>query len=161
MTPLTAYAGQLAGETYQGKLASQVEALDRRPLVVAVLAVLNILVALLALGYAIHSILSTHHEGEEAYLANAFNAIGAFMIALVLVPIAIALIIHAAATWTQRTWTWNSNLAFLGVIGLFQLTQFRYPGFGIHLLAVILLALAGGLAYLWFRPQTRAWYGLS
>jgi hypothetical protein len=161
MTPLTAYAGQLAGESYQGNLAAQVEALNRRPPMVAVLAALNILVAIFALGYALHSILSTHHEGEGAYLANAFSAIGAFLVAIVLVPIAIALIIHAAATWTQRTWTWNSNLALLAVIGLFQLTQFRTPGLGIHLLAVFLLALVGMLAYLWSRPPTRAWFGLS
>lgn len=161
LTPLTAYAGQLAGETYQGKLAAQVDALNHRPLVVAALAVFNILLALSAVGYAIGRILSTHHQGEGAYLANAFSSIGAFLVALVMVPIAIALVIHAVATWTQRTWTWNTNLALLAVFGLFQLTQFHTPGFGMHLLTVLLLALAGVLVFLWYRPQTRAWFGLS
>jgi hypothetical protein len=157
---LTAYAGQLRGESYRGKLASQVDQLNTRPPVIIAMVVF---IAVFALFWPVASVLVAflHREGMNAegtnYVASATGVIVPIMTALVLLPAAIALGWLAWATWIQQTWTWNVNAALLIGFAIFALI--RYPVY--HSLTFLWVALAAVLAFLWFRPATRAWFGLT
>lgn len=159
-TPLTAYAGQLRGEAYQGRLAAQVERLETRP--PAVIAMVVFLIAF-TLFWPLASVISAflHREGLNAegtnYVASAFGAIGPILTAIFLIPVSVALGVLAWMTWTQRTWTWNADLVALIAFAVFACI--RYPVY--HFLTFLWVILAAALAFLWFRPATKAWFGLS
>jgi hypothetical protein len=159
-TPLTAYAGQLHGQAYQGRLAEQVALLNTRPPVVVGMTVFHVLLVvfwpLARVVGAFASRQQTNAEGTN-YIASAFSSIGPILQAIVFVPIALALIVLAWATWTERTWAWTVNAFALAAFALFAIL--KYPS--AHLQAILYVGLAGGLAFFWFRPQTRGWYGLS
>ena len=158
-TPLTAYAGQLTGEAYQGRLAGQVALLERQPPVVIAMAIFNVLFAVFwPLATVMRSFQATPHVNEEGtnYAAAAFTTIGPILSAILLVPIALAILVLAWATWAQRTWAWTVNAFFLGGIALLAILKFSTS----HTLAFIYAGLACGLAYFWFQQKTKAWYGL-
>src|SRR6266576_3454334 len=77
-TPLTAYAGQLRGETYEGNLAGQVDRLQDRPLSVNLMAAALVAIAvawpLRSIFNAFASRASLNSETTN-YLASAFGAI--------------------------------------------------------------------------------------
>jgi hypothetical protein len=154
-TPLTAYAGQLTGESYQGRLADQVARLEQRPLPVTGMTVFLLIYALFwpiasVIG-AFNARVKINAEGTN-YLAASFSAIGPFLSALILLPIAGALCFLAWATWAQRPWAWNLCLAVVGLFGVLGLLKFSLLGFVWGFVAV-------GLTVVWLRPDTRAWFG--
>jgi hypothetical protein len=157
--PLTAYAGQLTGqgESAQGRLAGQVAQLETRPPGVVAMTVFDVLFAgfwpLRSVAGAFLAKPRLNAEGTN-YLGAAFGTVGPVLAAIVLIPLALALFGLAWMTWTQRPWTWTANLAALGLFALLALLHFS-P------LSVVWLAAAGALAYLWFRPETKAWFGFS
>jgi len=159
-TPFTAYAGQITGERYQGKLAGQVSDLETRPPGVIGMAVFNVLLALFwplwRVIAAFAAKQTTNAEGTN-YLQSAFGTIGPMLLAAFLIPVAIALGILAWATWTQRTWTWNVNAVVLGIFGVVALFQFPAA----HAVACLKLAVVVVLGFLWFQAKTKAWFGLS
>jgi hypothetical protein len=161
-TPLTAYGGQLTGETYQGKLAAQASATEGHPPAVIALVVFNLLFALFSIGLAIKHFLDrpaapTLNEDVPNAAPAMFSTMGAIMWAIFLVPLGIAFIGLAAATWTQRTWTWTANAVALGVFAFLSWVAF---GFATPL-KVICVGIALILGILWFLPKTKAWFGLS
>jgi hypothetical protein len=159
-TPLTAYAGQLQGAAYQGKLAAQVERLETRPPgVVAMVVFIVVIVVFWPLASVVTAFL--HREAINAegtnYLASAFGALGPLLTALVMIPIACVLSWLAWATWTQQTWTWNANAGLLIGFAVFALSRHAvYQN-----MTYVWIALAVVLGFFWFQSATRAWFGLS
>ncbi len=155
MTPLTAYAGQLVGESHKGRLAKQVADLETRPPAVIGMTVLNVVFALF---WPLRIVLAnfaakptTNAEGTN-YVASAFGSIGPILSAILLIPAAILLCILAWATWTQRPWAWMTNL---GVLVVFALLNLRATPMALFAVAAIVLGV------LWMMPRTKGWYGLS
>lgn len=160
-TPLTAYGGQLdrAPEEQRKKLAEQVARLETRPPIVAAMTLFNTLFAIFwPLAYAIGSFMSRPKtSGDNSnYLGAAFGSIGAFLVALIFVPIAIALFGLAWGTWTQKSWAWTANAAFLCAFAVLAFLRFHVN----HLLGFIWLGLDGAFAYYWFKPQIKEWFGV-
>ena len=165
MTPLTAYAGQLTGETYDGKLAKQVAALNVRPPAVMVMAVFHVLFALFVPVAIFVSFLpgkasSNPDDMYQSSMSTAFHSIGAVVVGLVMLPLAGALIWLAWATWAQRTWAWTAAFAPLIVFVIMLCTKFSVPSTPAHVTASMSLLLVAVLLLLWYRPATRAWFGL-
>lgn len=165
LTPLTAYAGQLSGENYQGRLAAQVASLNSRPKVVVVMTVFNVLLALFVPLLIFIGSLPGHASGnpDDAYqsgMSTAFHSIGAVVVGLVMIPMAGVLIWLATATYTQRTWTWNANFASLAVFVIVQLTKFRLHSTLPHVFAAASLIAVAVVVYFWSRSETRSWFGL-
>lgn len=105
MNPLTAYSGQLKGETYQGRLVKQVAYLDTRPPAVIAMTVLDIVFALfwpLRMVFASFAARQTTNAEGTNYVASAFGTIGPILSAILLIPAAILLGVVAWAAWTQR-----------------------------------------------------------
>lgn len=155
MHPLTAYAGQLKGEEYQGKLAKQVEDLETRPPAVIAMTVLDIVFALgWPLGKVLGSFLhrpTTNAEGTN-YAASTFGAIGSIFTAVGLIPVAVALIVVAWGTWTQRSWAWMVNF---GVLIVFVALNLRPSPLALFAVAAI------AIGVFWAMPRTKSWYGLN
>src|ERR1044071_6490365 len=78
-SPLTAYAGQLRGESYRGNLSAQVERLGVRPISVTLMV---IFLSLITLGWPLRAIFTaftsqaTLNSESTNYIASAFGAIG-------------------------------------------------------------------------------------
>jgi hypothetical protein len=160
--PLTAYSGQVSGdfESSRGKLAQQVSRLNVRPPIVAVVALCDLLFALFwPLAYVVNDFANRPRLNGEMtnYLGSAFGAIGPFLHAIVLVPIGLALIGLAWATWTERAWAWSVN-----AIGLAAFVLLSLRNFGVApIMTIIWVVLAGGVAFVWFRSETKAWFGMD
>ena len=165
LTPLTAYSGQLNGETYQGKLADQVKALKVRPEAVTVATVFDVLFALgTPIAIFVHSLphpVSADPDNTyQSSLSTAFGAVGAVVTGLVAIPIAVAICIHAWHLYRQRTWCWSTQLAVMGVFAIRSLLMFKQPDLFSHVLAVGYLLFTGVFLAMWTRPGVKAWYGL-
>lgn len=155
MNPLTAYSGELKGETHQGKLAGQVAYLETRPPAVMAMTVLDVVFALF---WPLRKVFTsfaarptTNAEGTN-YVASAFGTVGPILAAALLIPVAIALVFVAWATWTQRPWAWMVNLGVLIVFALLNLKPSPVALFAVA---------AGVIGVLWMMPRTKGWYGLS
>ncbi len=159
--PLTAYAGQIPDfDSQQGKLAQQVAQLNVRPPIIQAMALFNLLFALLwPLAYVAYGFLARPHLNAEStnYIGTAVSAVGPILAALVLIPIGLALFALAWATWTQRPWAWTANAAGLAAFALLALLKFATA----PIMAFIWVGLACGLAYYWFRPETKSWFGMT
>ena len=155
MNPLTAYSGELKGETYQGNLVKQVAYLDTRPPAVIAMTVLDVAFALFwPLRIVLHNFAAkptTNAEGTN-YVASAFGTIGPILAALLLIPAAVALCVAAWGAWTQRPWAWMVNF---GVLIVFTLLNLRPSP--VALLAVAAIA----IGVFWMLPRSKGWYGLS
>jgi hypothetical protein len=159
-SPLTAYAGELRGENYQGKLAGQVESLHGRPVVV------NLMVgflAFVAIGWPLRAIVVALMRREPLnaestnYIASAFGAIAPIVTGLICLPIAAVLLWIAWAALTQQTRAWQLCLAAVGLFAAF--VAFHYGEYrGWTAVWIVLSAIVAGL---WMRGSTRAWYGMS
>ncbi len=155
MNPLTAYSGELKGETYQGNLVKQVAYLDTRPPAVIAMTVLDIVFALfwpLRRVFANFANRPTTNVEGTNYVASAFGTIGPILSAILLIPAAIALGVVAWAAWTQRPWAWMVNL---GVLVLFALLNLRPNPTALFAVAAIVIGV------FWMLPRTKGWYGLS
>jgi hypothetical protein len=159
-SPLTAYSGQLRGETYQGKLAGQVECLQVRPLSVNLMAALLVTVAA---GWPLRSIVAAFvnraHLNVEAtnYLASAFGAIGPIMVTILCLPLAAMLGWIAWSVLMQQPRAWKLSLVVISAFAVFILiraSEYR-------IWTVMWLGLAAGLAAVWLRRSTRAWFGIQ
>jgi hypothetical protein len=158
-TALTEYGKQVGmANDFERRLTKQVDALDDRPKVVHAMAIFTALLALPLFGDVINSFRNVPKPDPENInaITSAFAALGPIFHAVVFIPLAIALIVLAFFTWTQRPWTWMVNLVALGVTAAVIVVQFHF-----HLSMFIGLALIGTLAYLWLQPHTKAWFGLS
>jgi len=153
-TPFTAYSGQLDGEAYEGKLAQQAALLNTRPAVVMLMTVFDILFALFwpvaGLLHAYHAIL---HPTLNNYIFSALSTVVPVLIAFILIPVTLGLFYVAWANWNQASWAWTVNALVLGICAiccLLSLFSFK---------AIVFLLLAAALASLWFRRETKAWFG--
>jgi hypothetical protein len=165
LTPLTAYAGQLNGEQYQGKLADQVKALNVRPQTVTVAAVFDVLFSLgtpiaIFIHSLPHAVAADPDNTYQSSLSNAFGAVGAVITGLVAIPIAVAICIHAWHMYRQRTWCWSTQLALMGVFAIRSVLLFKQPDTMSHVLAVSYLLFTAAFVGMWTRPSVKAWYGL-
>lgn len=155
MHPLTAYSGQLKGETYQGKLVKQVAYLDTRPPAVIAMTALDVVFALfwpLRTVFANFASRPTTNAEGTNYVASAFGTIGPIFSAMLLIPTAIVLGFLAWAAWTQRPWAWMANL---GVLIVFALLNLRPTPAALFAVAAIVIGV------FWMMPRTKGWYGLS
>ena len=158
-SPLTAYGGQLNGVAYQGKLAAQASQAAVRPAVVTAMTLFDILYAVFwPIAYVIGAYMGRAQLNTEGtnYVAAALGSLGPLFSALALLPIGAMLCFLAWSTWTQRTWAWTANA---WTIGIFVLIVFMKHQFS--LFTFVCAGLAGALAYFWFLPRARAWFGLS
>lgn len=165
MTPLTAYAGQLDGESYKGKLATQVAALNQRPHSIVTMMVYHVLVAILIplrifVGSLPGKESADPDQVYQASMSTAFHSIGAVVVGLVMIPLAIALIYLAWGTWAQRTWAWNAAFAPLIVAVIMLVTNFHQPSVPLHIFSGFALAVSAVVIYMWYRPDTKSWFGL-
>lgn len=160
LTPLTAYAGQLDGAAYQGKLASQAAATHGRPPAVLALTIFDGLFALGGFWLVAKHFMDRPAVTEEGMNAwqNAGSTFSAIVWAVFLVPLALALIGLAIATWTQSTWTWTSNAVGLGLFAFLGWFAF---GFTAVFPKLICVGIAVALGVFWFHPKTKAWFGLT
>jgi hypothetical protein len=158
-SPLTAYSGELRGETYQGKLARQVERLQVRPLSVNLMAGFLIVVAV---GWPLRAIVTAlvnraHLNVETTnYLASAFGTIGPIMIAIFCLPLAAILGWIAWSVLTQQPRAWQLSLVALCAFAIYiviRAGEYR-------IWTVLWLGLPVGLAIAWLREPTKAWFGI-
>ncbi|MCW3099080.1 MAG: hypothetical protein JWL77_4698 [Chthonomonadaceae bacterium] len=155
MNPLTAYSGELKGETYQGNLAKQVVHLETRPPAVIAMTALDIVFALfwpLRMVFANFAARQTTNAEGTNYVAAAFGTIGPILSAILLVPAAILLGVMAWGAWTQRPWAWMANF---GVLIVFALLNLRPTPTALLAVAAIVIGV------FWMMPRTKGWYGLS
>jgi hypothetical protein len=165
LTPLTAYSGQLTGETYQGKLAAKVAALNTRPIPVIVMATFHMLFAIFVpIAIFISSLPGRASTNEDdlyqAHMSTAFHSIGAVVVGLVMIPLALALFWLAWATFTQQTWTYNASFAPLIVFVIMMCTKFGKPSQTLHIYAALGVLGTAVLIFFWYRPATRDWFAL-
>jgi hypothetical protein len=157
--PLTAYGGQITGEV-RPETRAKAAKLAVRPPIVVVMAILDALVALLGpLGLAWVRITGRTQVSEDAtnYIAAALGAVGAFAVAIVLIPLGLFLLVLAWATWTQKPWAWMANVVLLILMVLLAVRVFAAePG-----QALLRIGLCGAIAYFWFHPRTKEWFGLA
>ena len=159
-SPLTAYSGQLTGEAYEGKLAGKVAQLETRPLsVYLMMAFLTVV----AIGWPLRNIVlafmaRTGLNAENTnYLATAFGSIAPIMTTIVMLPLAGVLAWIAWQCYAQMPQAWK--LSLISVVAFATFVALRFHDFKAW--TIFWLAVVGALAYLWLRPNTRAWFGLS
>jgi hypothetical protein len=161
---MTAYSGQLTGEKYQGKLAAQVALLNTRPIPVTAMTIFQLVFALFPLTIFAHflpgHVSSNPDDAYQASMSSAFHVISAVVAGFVMIPLSVSMIWLAWATWAQRTWAYNAVFAPLIGFVILMLTKFQQPSTPLHVLAGISLAGIAVLVFFWYRPTTRAWYGL-
>ncbi len=156
--PLTAYGGQVNNsEKHEGNLAAQVALLEKRPVIVSVVAGFSVFFALFwPLAYVIGSFTARVKVSEDQmnYLAASFGSLGVIFSAIALIPLAIVLVIVAWGTFTQRAWGWYTSLGSMGVFLFWTLVHFRAAPFFSF---VWVVAMISG-AVLWFKRDVKAWY---
>lgn len=131
-----------------------------QPPVVPIVAVLCVFTALLGpFRTAAAALVRRTPLPDEAggYLVNALGAASGALIAAVMVPIGLFLLVTAFAVWSQRPWAWSAVAVLLCVAGLAAAVTFPSD----PLSAVLRIATAGAVAFFWFQPHTRKWYGLE
>ncbi|GDX41112.1 hypothetical protein LBMAG21_14040 [Armatimonadota bacterium] len=158
--PFTTYAGQLTDERYQGNLAAQVSKLEKRPLMVNVMAGFHLFFALFwplasMLG-AFATRVKVNEEGTN-YVAASVGSIGPIMVTMVCLPFFIAFLVVAYGTWTQRDWGYWGSLGMLGLFAVLALPKFGAT----PVLAVLWIALSVTGAALWLKSDVKAWYALD
>ncbi len=156
-TPLTAYGGQLTGLVSASTLAKAAK-LAVRPPVIPIMAGLDVFLAIFGPVAAVLGKFSsrpqTNAEGTN-YMGAAFGAVGVAFTAMVLVPVALALLVIAWGTITQKSWAWAANIGVLGV--LIFLGNFLLPWGTFGLIIRVVAGVALGV--LWIKNETREWYG--
>ena len=157
--PLTVYGRQVTGEVSEATRAKAAK-LAIRPFVVPIMAAFCALAALFG---PVWSLLSrflgraqVNQEGTN-YLGAAFGAVGIALAALVLVPLAVAMLVVSWGILSHRTWAWGAGLVV--VIGaLFAaFTNYFFAG----PLKFVMIVCAIALAALWFRRDAREWFGAA
>lgn len=156
--PLTAYAEQLDSQQHinREEIQRKIASLDTRPPAVLAMTLFYVVFAVFwPLAYVVGAFMSREKVNAEGtnYLSAAFDAIGPFLSAGLLVPFALLLVFLAWATWTQRSWAWTAGLVTLGLFALKALQK----GVG----GAVWLVVAAVLAFFWFREETKVWYGHS
>lgn len=139
-------------------IAERLYQVSIRPPIVPIVSVLCALAAVIGpLRTGAAALLRRSALPDEAggYLANALGAASGFLIAAVLLPVGLFLLLVSFAAWTQRPWAWSAVAGLLCVAGLAAALTFPAE----PLMAVLRLATAGALAYFWYQPATRRWYG--
>jgi hypothetical protein len=161
---MTAYSGQITGETYQGKLAAQVAALNTRPLAVTAMVIFQLVFAIFPLIIFAHYLpgpaSANPDDAYQSSMSSAFHVVSAVVAGFVMIPLSVAMVWVAWATWAQRTWTYNAVFAPLAVFVFIMCTKFQLPSTPLHIIAGFSIAAAVVLVFFWFRPGTRAWFGL-
>lgn len=159
VAPLTAYAGgYVAGMASDATLA-KLQRLNYRPPVIPVMAAFDVLVALVGPVWAILGRFMARPEVNSEgtnYAGAAFNAVGIALLAVFMVPLALALWATAFGTITQRAWGWYGSLVVLAAVLLGSFTGFLSLGF----LKYPILVADIVLAIMWLQHSVREWYGL-
>lgn len=157
-TPLTAYGGQIDGSYHsdQGRLAQQVALLGGHPPVVVAVVIFDILFALFwPVAFVIHQYTGAGQVNASGsnYIFAALSMVGPVLFTFTLIPIALACLYLAWATWTQRPWAWLINTGVLAAATV--VFVMNYPA----MKAIVFLILVAGIALFWFRPATKSWFG--
>jgi len=159
-SPLTAYSGQLTGETYEGKLAGKVAQLNTRPVSVYLMVAF---LTVVAIGWPLRNIVTAFAHRAQLntentnYLANAFGSIAPIMITIVMLPLACVLFWVAWQCYTQSPQAWKLSLT--AVVAFATFVAIRFHDF--QAWTAFWLVIAGVLVFFWLRPATRGWFGLS
>lgn len=156
-TPFTAYGGQVTGMVSEATLAKAAR-LALRPPIIPFMAALDVLTAVFgpfAITLARSSARPVANAEGTNYVGVAFGALGAVFTAALLIPLGLVLLVTAWATWTQRTWAWTANAALLALSLVAALLAFSASPAE----ALVRIALSGAVAYFWFKPETKEWYG--
>ncbi len=159
-SPLTAYGGGDVGLGPSAATLARLQRASERPRIVGVMAAVLALAAFVGpLRTAACAFLAQRAASSaapaEGYIFSALGAVGAFLVALVLVPIGVFMLITAWAAWRQVAWAWTAVALLLGLCVLAGLHSFSLFSFG----SVVLVGVAGPLVYFWMLPATREWYG--
>ena len=158
VAPLTAYAGHVTGEASEVTLAKLARA-SYRPPVIPLMAAFDVLVALVGPVWAVIGRFMARPEVNSEgtnYAGAAFNAVGTAFLAVVMIPLALALWAAAFGTIAQRSWGWWASLGVLAAVLLGVLTRFLSVGVLKYPVLVVDLA----LIVLWLQHSVREWYGL-
>lgn len=157
-SPLTAYEGGVGLGPSAATLA-KLQRLSIRPRIVGVMTALLVLAALLGpFRVALAAYLAQRAASSapsEAYIFSALGAVGAFLVALVLVPVGGFMLAAAWGTWRQQPWAWTADLILLGLSALNGLRAL----FGSSLAGLVQLGITAALLYAWMQPPCREWYG--
>jgi hypothetical protein len=159
-TPLTAYAGQLTGEKYDGKLAGKVALLNTRPIAVyLMMAFLTVVTVGWPLRNIVAAFMGRAHLNAETtnYLASAFSSIGPIMITIAMLPVAALLVWIIWQCYAQIPLGWKLGLGAALTFAAFIV--FRYRDFGNW--TFLWLSAIAALTYLWMRTETKGWFGIS
>ncbi len=156
--PLTAYAGDVTGYV-RAETVARAASLQVRPRWVPWIAGLEALMAIFGpFGSVVSRFSSTpsaaSNEGT-GYIFAAIGTAGAAITAFLLVPVGLILLLGAYGVMTQRSWAWNVTVGVLAILtasGVLRLGSSPVVG------AALIGAGAAGLG-LWFRNDTREWYG--
>ena len=158
--PLTAYSGQLRGEKYEGKLASQVEQLEQRPIAVYAMAVM---LGVIAVGWPLRAVVTSFlHRAQlnvdnTNYAQSAFGSIGPILVTIVCLPITAFLVWAAWASFTQQVRGWQCSFGAVAAFALYVAFQYSaYRGWALVWIGVSVCVMA-----LWMLKPTRAWFGLT
>jgi TRAP-type uncharacterized transport system fused permease subunit len=155
--PLTAYAGSAVADADPARTARRLAEVSRRPAVAPVMAAVNILGAVWFAISALRALAARPSLSEDAtnYLVHAFGGLQAIVLAAFMVPMALAMLLLAWGSLTQRAWAWYGNAALLALAALVTLSRYS-----IHRLLWV-LAFVGvvALAYGWLQTPVRRWYG--
>lgn len=156
---MTGYGAPVPGTATEATLRKLREA-STRPAAVPAAAAFIVLLALAgpfgSVLARLHSQPAVNSEGTN-YASSAFGAVGVALAALVLVPLGIAMLVAAWAVITQRTWGWYAAAAVFVIAAGMSITG-AIPAV---LIRIILLAACGVAGFLWFRPETRKWFGVG
>lgn len=157
-TPLTAYETG-GGQGPSAATLAKLQRLSIRPRIVPIMAAALVLGAFAyPFRIALTSLLAQRGAsaaGSEFYIFNALGAVGAFLVALVMVPVGVFMLVTAWGTWRQQSWAWTADVILLGLAALDGLRAL----FGSSLAALPQLGVAAALLYAWLLPATREWYG--
>jgi len=159
-TPLTAYAGELRGESYEGNLAGQVDKLKVRPFGVYVM---TAFLSIVALGWPLRTIIMAfanraHLNADSTnYLASAFSAIGPILTTIICLPLIAAIAWLGWLNFMQQPRGWQFSLGATGIFAVFILTRLGEY----HAWAFLWLCVAVATAIIWLHSSTKSWFGIT
>lgn len=155
--PLTPYAATVPVDADPERTAAKIAAMNERPPVTLVVTIADIAAAIVAVVITLRSIAATPQLSADAtnYLGRAFGGLRAALTAGVLLPTAAALALLAWGAYTEKPWAWTVHAVVFAFIALVSVVTLRVNA----TLSLLELAIVGVVAWQWFQPNVRRWYG--
>lgn len=157
--PLTAYAGTALADADPARTAARAARLASRPPVAVVVAVADLLAALVPVGVMLRVFRAAPSLSDDAtnYLGHAFGGLRAVLTAAIMLPMAGALVLLAWGAMTQKPWAWTAQTGLLALIAVVSVVTLRAN----PAMSLIQLAVVAAAAWQWLHPEVRQWYGQS